>query len=419
MSCARLLLAALLGAVLATGASAQDAPEEAPRSLRRLSDGGWKVGDTITQAGNASYEHTGASVARPDDPAEGVVRADSWRASWAAVIRRDAVSAAGRPEVSTVSFAVALLIMPGPEAVDFGGTSIRIAADEWAPVPGGEPLDDAARGWIDDWFVPYLVASDTRDFPAALSPETSVSPGATWSVQDTPLAQWARDAGLLTDEATRGRAEVTLMSIAGPAERAQVRLILDLPIKGDAYEKGSKTSITRTLKVKRSGRNRVTLDECGMRRTYTLQGKGADRSGVTKFFQTIATKPSETLPSAPALAWPANDWDGALARAKASGKPLLIRFTAAGSTNAIALAEVMDADPAIQKELARFERAEICVLDAKLGDLAVTQRSRMDREFRTTEVPLLVIVNAEGKELARSRYTASPEEHLTFLRGVK
>ena len=80
---------------------------------------------------------------------------------------------------------------------------------------------------------------------------------------------------------------------------------------------------------------------------------------------------------------------------------------------------MIDADPAIQKELARFERAEIWVLDAKLGDLAVTQRRRMDRAFRTTETPLLVIVNAEGKELARSRYTASPKEHLAFLRGVK
>ncbi len=121
------------------------------------------------------------------------------------------------------------------------------------------------------------------------------------------------------------------------------------------------------------------------------------------------------------LEWTRNHWDETLAKAKRAGASALIGFTEPGNVNASALEAVIRGDADIQEELARFKRALVAVSDENDEKRARARLARMRREFGTTTVPLHVIVDGSGKELARFEWSATVtgKDYLTFLRSVR
>lgn len=80
---------------------------------------------------------------------------------------------------------------------------------------------------------------------------------------------------------------------------------------------------------------------------------------------------------------------------------------------------MISASPAVRREMDKFERMRVFIQDDKIKDLAKTQMKRMQKEFRTTSIPLHVVLDAQGKELARFVYKgtlSSADDYLAFLR---
>jgi hypothetical protein len=67
-----------------------------------------------------------------------------------------------------------------------------------------------------------------------------------------------------------------------------------------------------------------------------------------------------------------------------------------------------------------FELMRIFITDPKIEALAEKQNLRMQETFGTPSIPLHVIVDAKGKELARFEYKGAltkPNDYLEFLRA--
>ena len=75
-------------------------------------------------------------------------------------------------------------------------------------------------------------------------------------------------------------------------------------------------------------------------------------------------------------------------------------------------------DPAVSRELAKFELMQIWTYDSKIPPLDRQQTERMKQQFGTTAIPLHVIVAPDGTELARYIYVpgAPAESYGLFLR---
>jgi hypothetical protein len=67
-----------------------------------------------------------------------------------------------------------------------------------------------------------------------------------------------------------------------------------------------------------------------------------------------------------------------------------------------------------------FELMRLFITDPKIQDLAAKQLDRMEQKFGTTSIPLHVIVDPQGRELARFEYKGSlttAKDYLEFLRA--
>ncbi len=74
--------------------------------------------------------------------------------------------------------------------------------------------------------------------------------------------------------------------------------------------------------------------------------------------------------------------------------------------------------PAVRREMEKFELARIFITDPKIEDLAAAQNTRMRKQFKTTAIPLHVVLAPDGKELARFEYQgplSTPEDYVKFL----
>lgn len=77
----------------------------------------------------------------------------------------------------------------------------------------------------------------------------------------------------------------------------------------------------------------------------------------------------------------------------------------------------------MRRELEAFELVQIWISDDTIEPLATEQFRRMRKVFRTTSIPLHVILDPrdpahpDGRELARFTYdpTMTPEDYLAFL----
>jgi len=86
--------------------------------------------------------------------------------------------------------------------------------------------------------------------------------------------------------------------------------------------------------------------------------------------------------------------------------------------NCAALERMLEGSPAVRREMEKFELSRIFITDPKIEDLAAKQNARMGKQFKTTAIPLHVVLAPDGKELARFDYQgqfSSPEDYLKFL----
>jgi hypothetical protein len=86
----------------------------------------------------------------------------------------------------------------------------------------------------------------------------------------------------------------------------------------------------------------------------------------------------------------------------------------------VTLEAMLSGSAAVRREMEAFELSQIWTDDDRIAPLDLEQFRRMKRVFRTTGLPLHVILAPEGPdgvELARIGYTPtmSPADYLAFL----
>lgn len=112
--------------------------------------------------------------------------------------------------------------------------------------------------------------------------------------------------------------------------------------------------------------------------------------------------------------WMQNDYQAALARARAENKLVLVNFTGYACTNCHWMKANMFPRPEIAAALEQFVRVELYTdgLDERSKEF---QRLEEER-FQTVAQPFYVIMDADENEIARfSGLTRNPEEFLAFL----
>lgn len=75
-------------------------------------------------------------------------------------------------------------------------------------------------------------------------------------------------------------------------------------------------------------------------------------------------------------------------------------------------------DPAVSRELSKYELMQIWIFDPKIKPLDGEQAKRMKEQFGTNAIPLHVILDTNGDELARFDYTgtSTPKDYMEFLK---
>jgi thiol:disulfide interchange protein DsbD len=112
--------------------------------------------------------------------------------------------------------------------------------------------------------------------------------------------------------------------------------------------------------------------------------------------------------------WIMNDYSGALAKARTSGKPVFIDFTGYTCTNCRWMEANIFAKPEVKKALDGFVLARLYT-DGE-GEMYEKQQAFQEEKFSTVALPLYAIVDANGKTVATlAGLTRSPEEFLAFL----
>ena len=114
------------------------------------------------------------------------------------------------------------------------------------------------------------------------------------------------------------------------------------------------------------------------------------------------------------IVWRKDDYQGALAVAKETNKPILIDFTGYACTNCRQMEINVLTKPAIESELENFVTTRLYTdgTDAK----SKSQAEFQDKNFGTVALPLYVIVSPDEKELSRFEgYDPNPENFLNFL----
>ncbi|MCC6243632.1 MAG: thioredoxin family protein [Gemmatimonadaceae bacterium] len=126
---------------------------------------------------------------------------------------------------------------------------------------------------------------------------------------------------------------------------------------------------------------------------------------------------SGTASVAGELSWLVNDYNGALVRAQAEGKPVLIDFTGYTCTNCRWMEANMFPRPEIRREMERFVRVRLYT-DGQ-GEQYRAQQQLELTKFGTIALPYYAVVDARGN--TQSQFlgmTRSSDEFLTFLRGT-
>ena len=115
------------------------------------------------------------------------------------------------------------------------------------------------------------------------------------------------------------------------------------------------------------------------------------------------------------------DYDEALAQAKAQHKPAFLNFTGVTCTNCRWMESNMFPQPEVRKELDRFILAELYT-DRDTAEHATDDQRHQEiqeKQFGTVALPLYVIVGPDGRELARfPGLTRDKAEFIRFLQSA-
>jgi hypothetical protein len=84
---------------------------------------------------------------------------------------------------------------------------------------------------------------------------------------------------------------------------------------------------------------------------------------------------------------------------------------------------MISGSPAVRREMERFELMRIWTRDPQREEQAAAQAARMKKQFGTSAIPLHVILDGQGREVARFDYKggflSTPDDYLEFLRKAK
>jgi thiol:disulfide interchange protein DsbD len=125
------------------------------------------------------------------------------------------------------------------------------------------------------------------------------------------------------------------------------------------------------------------------------------------FFILGAIKPRE------ALTWERKDIEGALARAAADKRPLLVDFTATWCGACKELDKLTFSEPRVGQELGRFVAVKV---DATNNDDPKVEA--MLARFKVVGLPTVVMFDSHGKEAARFNDFVPPDEFLKSAQAV-
>jgi thiol:disulfide interchange protein DsbD len=120
-----------------------------------------------------------------------------------------------------------------------------------------------------------------------------------------------------------------------------------------------------------------------------------------------------TLPT-----WLLNDYDGALATARTSGKPVFVDFTGYTCTNCRWMETNIFNRPDVASELNRFVLTRLYT-DGE-GEIYQRQQAFQEKTFGTVALPLYAVVDSAGKVRATfTGLTHNPAEFIAFLRRAR
>jgi thiol:disulfide interchange protein DsbD len=151
---------------------------------------------------------------------------------------------------------------------------------------------------------------------------------------------------------------------------------------------------------------------------YLLTGLFGRRLGEIESFlppmkQTASTTIEQTASGE--LTWIINDFQAALAKARAERKNVFVDFTGYTCTNCRWMEANIFPQPAIRNELEKFVRVQLFT-DGEGEPYEGFQKMQEER-FGTVALPLYAIVSPEDKILAKFEgLTRNPEEFVSFLR---
>jgi thiol:disulfide interchange protein len=116
--------------------------------------------------------------------------------------------------------------------------------------------------------------------------------------------------------------------------------------------------------------------------------------------------------------WLLNDYPGALAAARSTGKLVFVDFTGYTCTNCRWMEANIFSRPDVGAELGQFVLARLYT-DGD-GDVYERQQAFQERTFGTVALPLYAVMTPEGKVRATfSGLTRNPAEFVLFLRGAR
>ena len=151
--------------------------------------------------------------------------------------------------------------------------------------------------------------------------------------------------------------------------------------------------------------------------TWLATGLAGKRLGELEPFLPPAGANAGGVANGDELSWILNDYEGALAQARAQHKLVLIDFTGYTCTNCRWMEANMFPRAEVRRQLDRFVRVRLFT-DGRAAS-NVRQQAFEEQKFNTVALPLYAIVDANG--VTRGQFlgmTRSADEFIAFLSGV-